>query len=425
MALPEYIGKYQIKSELGSGNMGVVYLAHDPTIERDIAIKMIHARMLEESGEREKMLGRFQIEAHAVGQISHPNIVTIYDYDEMPDGSPYFVMELVEGRELFELIRVNPTITFEQMTYLMQQVLSGLGYTHDREIIHCDIKPQNIFVMRGLKAKIADFGIAKIAYKEGEDNPAGSPQYMSPEQLLQKKLDGRTDLFSAAVVFYELVTGVRPFKGKTNSLRDLLHSIMKDDPKPPSSLNPNLPKSFDRVILKALEKERDDRYQTAADFSEAITQSYRGDQRSKVPLFKRPAVYWPFSLAVVGIVSVLLASRPDIVIEAPVKKINLTYEESNKILTLLKVARFHFKVGRIVSPPGSSAFDAYNQVLKIDPHNRDAHIGKQEIVEKLATKIRYLHKQGEYSSARKKLHLSVNLFPQNKQLIVLQDELSD
>ncbi|MBT5231055.1 MAG: serine/threonine protein kinase [Methylococcales bacterium] len=430
MTHPTKIGKYDILSTLGSGNMGVVYRAHDPEIGRDIAIKMIHASMLNQDAEREKLLRQFKAEVQAVGQISQRNIVPIYEYGEMEDGSPYFVMELIQGLELHDHIKKKTVFSFEQMTHLMQEVLRGLQNTHERGIIHLDIKPRNIFLTdcdsgASACAKIADFGIAKLAYikPDDEDDLTGTPLYMSPEQFLQETLDGRSDLFSTAVVFYELATGKRPFSNAV-TLREIFLAVMKTDPIPPSELNPSLPKSFDDVMLKALQKKPEHRYQTALEFSQAVTQSYESFKKSQVPLVKRLSFYGPVLLGFASLVSVFLFSSPDIIVlDSSKAQVVLSVEQQKKVIRLLKVAKAHEITRRYLKPHGSSAFDAYQQILLIDPLNKAAHIGLQNIVGKIISNIEMLYAKGLREHALQSLELAKGLFPKNEALGQLEDTL--
>ncbi|NRB40304.1 MAG: serine/threonine protein kinase [Pseudomonadales bacterium] len=273
--IPKKIGKYHIEGVLGKGAMGVVYKALDEKIGRQVAIKTIHAHLLGED-KSDEMLKRFNVEIQAVGKLSHPNIVGIYDTDEFqPDETsdikvPYFTMEFVEGCELASMLEKGQRFTTTQIVHIIAQVLDGFDYTHQRGIIHRDIKPANIFINDRSDAKIADFGIARFEDSSLTKTGSiiGTPNYMSPEQCAGQVLDLRTDLFSIAVMLYEMLTGEKPFQG--NTAHAIMLRITTSMPEKPSGLNPSLPKLFDRLMAKALAKEPKARFQTAAEFRDAL-----------------------------------------------------------------------------------------------------------------------------------------------------------
>ena len=252
------IGRYQIQAELGRGAMGIVYRGFDPNIGRTVAIKAI----LLDTGDPQA-IQRLQREAQAAGILSHPNIVTVYDAGE-DNGLFYIAMELVVGDTLQQVMASGP-IPVEQAIPIVAQVGAALDYAHTRQIIHRDVKPANIMVSEG-RVKVMDFGIAKIigSGMTTTGEILGTPAYMSPELVKGLTLDGSSDLFSLGAMFYQMVTGVKPFTG--DSITTLLYKILQEDPPPPSAVNRSLPPGLDYPVLKTLAKEPAARYPNCAQF---------------------------------------------------------------------------------------------------------------------------------------------------------------
>ena len=261
---PEKFGRYKVLNELGRGAMGIVYLAEDEALSRTVAIKMI--ALTGSAQERDLHEGRFRQEARAAGGISHPSIITIYDVGREGDIA-FIAMELVEGRELREMIR-DGSLSLAQSIELAALVAEGLEYAHARGIVHRDIKPGNIMVLRDGRIKIMDFGIARLrepTVKTQTGVLLGSPQYMSPEQISGQGLDGRADIFSLGVVLYEMLTGVKPFDAP--DLTQVLFWVVNMPAKPPSERRPGLPPVVDYILARALKKNPEERYATAAEFA--------------------------------------------------------------------------------------------------------------------------------------------------------------
>jgi serine/threonine-protein kinase len=266
-------GRYEIISELGKGAMGIVYLAHDPNINRKIALKILRPERVSSPD----FLHRFLKEALAIGRLAHHNIVTVYDVGEDRE-TVYIAMEYLEGRPLNQLAK-EETLNIKQVIDIGTQVADALDYAHSKGIIHRDIKPQNIILTNDGKVKITDFGIAHIEDPESSlqtqaGEILGTPSYMSPEQVMGEKVDGRSDLFSLGVILYELATGgTRPFKG--GNLASIFKSITMDEPVIPVKENPQIPPYLSDSIMKSLRKEPEKRFQAGREMSQALVDSVK------------------------------------------------------------------------------------------------------------------------------------------------------
>jgi predicted Ser/Thr protein kinase len=255
------VGRYEIIGELGRGAMGVVYKAQDPTIGRTVALKTM--RIDVHGLETDEVLRRFKNEARAAGLLNHPNIVTIYDAGEQA-GMFYIAMEFIEGTTLHALITEKRVLPAEEIIQISRQICKGLDYAHSNGIIHRDIKPANIMITAEGTVKIMDFGIAKAGGgMTSTGQVLGTPNYMSPEQVKGKVLDGRSDLFSFGVVLYEMVTGEKPFAGQ--NVTTIIYKIVNETPIAPRDLDVTIHPGLSMVVAKALAKPPDDRYQTGAE----------------------------------------------------------------------------------------------------------------------------------------------------------------
>jgi diguanylate cyclase (GGDEF)-like protein len=257
-----HLGRYEIVGELGRGSMGVVYKAKDPLIGRFVAIKVANLKGLS-SAEIEEYESRFYQEAQAAGRLNHNHIFTIYDMGKSGDIA-YIAMEILEGRELQEIIEGKQNLSIEEILNISIQVANALGYAHQQGVVHRDIKPENIMVLNNNQVKIADFGIAKMTaslLRTQTTKILGSPLYMSPEQIQSNPTDARSDIFSFGIVMYKMLTGQLPFKGD-NTLA-LMFQIVQNDAPPPSVLNSKIPEFLDSIVAKCLAKEPSARYQTA------------------------------------------------------------------------------------------------------------------------------------------------------------------
>lgn len=269
MELPKRLGKYPITGILGKGAMGVVYRGHDPVIKRQVAIKTIHRQFIHDDDKAEAVAGRFRKEAQAAGALSHPGIVSVYEYGEDADYA-YIAMECVEGKSLGDYFNLGVKFELRDATSIMAQLLEALEYAHVHSVWHRDIKPANIIIMSSGRVKLADFGVARIeTFDRTQTNMLlGTPGYIAPEYYLGAEIDHRVDIFSSGVVFYQLLTGQAPFRGTPESI---MHSVCYLDPDPPSDVEPlRCPPQFDTVIARALMKKPEDRYPSAGALRAAI-----------------------------------------------------------------------------------------------------------------------------------------------------------
>ncbi|KWT65637.1 MULTISPECIES: serine/threonine-protein kinase [unclassified Variovorax] len=260
--VPTHVGPYPIRGVVGSGAMGMVYLAHDPAIDRPVAIKTIHRRLLETSDDDPSVVARFRVEAKAAGRLTHRNIVPVYQFGEDNDCA-YIVMEYVAGRNLRDYIHAPRKLEIPQVLCLMLQLLDGLHYAHERGIVHRDIKPANLLVADDGRLKITDFGIARTESSNLTRGTSviGSPGYIAPEQYTNSDVDRRVDVFSAGVLLYHMLSGTTPFVGTDEAI---MYKIVYEPHKPLSEVtnDPGL-EPFDAVLDRALAKDPAQRYATA------------------------------------------------------------------------------------------------------------------------------------------------------------------
>jgi serine/threonine protein kinase len=260
-----HLGRYEIIEDLGRGAMGMVLKARDPLIERTVAIKTVVCLGLapDEAEARER---RFFGEAKCAGRLNHPNIVTIHDVGRDSEVA-YIAMEYVEGRSLREVLDSGVVLGAERIADITAQVADGLAFAHANDVVHCDVKPGNVMLLDSGSVKIADFGVAVLpsAPLPADGTTIGSPKYMSPEQVTGQRLDGRSDIFSLGALLYEMLTGVPPFSG--DNLGSVLQQVIHTDPVAPSSRRRNLHPGFDAIVAKAMAKDPERRYRTAAEMA--------------------------------------------------------------------------------------------------------------------------------------------------------------
>nr|WP_306805823.1 serine/threonine-protein kinase [Caballeronia sp. BR00000012568055] len=271
------LGKYRIDGVLGAGAMGVVYRAFDPHIERPVALKTVRHELFEH-GERESLKARLRNEAQAAGRLTHPNIVGVYEYGETRD-TAYIAMELVSGQSLKPMLDAGRPADLAKALDWFAQLLAALGFAHDHGVVHRDIKPANLLVSAQGRLKVADFGVAHVESSTLTLAGAmiGTPSYMSPEQFTGEPVDARSDLFSAAIVLYQMLTGCRPFAGASQA--EVMRQVMHETPRLPCAVNPALPPAFDDMLMRALSRRPSARFQTAAALADAL----RGVRTSVAP----------------------------------------------------------------------------------------------------------------------------------------------
>jgi galactitol-specific phosphotransferase system IIB component len=275
-------GRYEFVGELGRGAMGVVYKAMDPVIGRTVAVKAIRLSAEGTGLSRPELLARFQTEARAAGLLTHPNIVVVFDAGE-EDGLYYITMELVEGKSLQALLDSGQSFPLPRTLRIMEQTCSALQFAHERNVVHRDIKPANLMLTADDTVKVTDFGTAKILQFGTVQQTAhvmGTPSYMSPEQVKGRAVDGRSDIFSLGVMLYEMVTGEKPFPGQ--NITTVIYKIVNEDPVPPRQIDPSIHPGISTVIMKALVKDPEQRYQSCREMLEDL-KNYRAVAASGNP----------------------------------------------------------------------------------------------------------------------------------------------
>jgi serine/threonine protein kinase len=282
------ISHYKVVSKLGEGGMGVVYLAEDTKLDRQVALKFLPPGL----AAREDTRKRFVQEAKAASSLDHPNICTIFEINETPEGQMFISMPYYDGETLQERIARGP-VPVDEAVDIVHQLASGLAEAHTEGIVHRDIKPGNILLRSNGQVKIVDFGLAKLATETRltkTGSTLGTVAYMSPEQARGDEIDGRSDLFSLGVVFYELLTGRLPFRGDHGAA--IVYSILHTDPEPLATHRDDMPAGLQEVVSRALAKDAGERYQTAGEFKGALAElgwvgaSHAGTA-SRAPLMPR------------------------------------------------------------------------------------------------------------------------------------------
>jgi serine/threonine-protein kinase len=272
-------GQFQILQKIGSGGMGSVYKAAQPAMNRMVAVKILHPKLTN----RKDLVSRFRREARAMSHLTHPNTVKVFLYGDLDDGSLYIVMEYLEGKNLNQVVRKEGPMACERAVPVLIQVCGALQEAHLQGIIHRDLKPENIFLSTngGLRdyPKVLDFGLAKVTERElrpgsimltQEGMVFGTPEFMSPEQAQGKPLDARSDIYSLAVILYEVLTGKLPFDARTPMEYIQMHVTRPPIPIDERVPGRRFPDGFDAMLRKALEKRPEDRYSSAADFAQAL-----------------------------------------------------------------------------------------------------------------------------------------------------------
>jgi serine/threonine protein kinase len=261
--LGKRLGVYELQEEIGRGAMGIVYRGRQVTLDRTVAVKVL----LESLVGDESFVTRFIREARIVASLSHPNIIHVYDAG-VSDNLLYFAMEFISGPTVAQLLKQNGRLPVAQAVEIAVQVASALDYAHvEARLVHRDVKPENMMLDRWGKVKVVDFGLARVAGTNAitrVGTVVGSLYYVPPEQLLGHKLDGRADVYALGVALYEMMTGQRPYRGR--SLAEMTQAIISGPLTPPSSLEPSVPKELETVLYKALMRDREQRFSSAAEF---------------------------------------------------------------------------------------------------------------------------------------------------------------
>lgn len=290
--MPQTIGRYQVQESIGFGAMGAVYKAFDPLIKRTLAIKTIRLDIPRQSPQYKSFIDRFYHEARISGTLSHPNIVTLFDIGE-ENGLPYLAMEYVEGETIAGILEKGQRFKPERVIGLVSQIAAAVDYAHTKGVIHRDIKPSNLILHEGDKVKVTDFGIAKLIDAEMTQSGTllGTPSYMSPEQAMGEKLDGRSDIFALGVCAFEMLSGEQPFPG--NNVTSILYKLVHVDPIEPANLEMNglVPDKWHQVFGRVLAKKPDDRYQTATEFVQDLEYclgAWFGSAVGEVPVDEAP-----------------------------------------------------------------------------------------------------------------------------------------
>lgn len=306
-------GQYEILEKIGIGGMATVYKAHQRKLDRSVAVKIMHQTIAQD----ENFLARFEREARIIAKLDHPYIVPIYDYDTY-ENQPYLVMKYVDGQTLKAVLRQGP-VQPKEVLRILERVGSALQYAHEHGILHRDIKPSNIMLDNRGEVYLMDFGLARIT-QSGEstmsaDVMLGTPHYISPEQAQgNKDLDSRTDVYSLGVVLYELVTGRVPFMGDTSYA--IVHAQITEKPPSPREINPNIPPSVEAVLLRALAKNRDDRYQSVKALVDAYRDAIQGESQFSPVMQIAPKEQTPANM------------QPNVMVEQLDKVIETWAEES-------------------------------------------------------------------------------------------------
>ncbi|PZW50856.1 serine/threonine-protein kinase [Humitalea rosea] len=284
---PRLIGRYVVEGVIGRGAMGVILRAHDPELDRILAIKLI-ARDLLEGADGAEYIARFQREARASSRCAHPNIVAVHDFG-LHEGQPYLAMEFVDGVSLQAALEAGRRFTVPEAVHVVAQMLDALDCAHAAGIVHRDIKPANLLLLSDLRAKLADFGIARVGNSDltRVGDMIGTPSYMSPEQCLGTTIDARTDLFSTGTVLHELLSGARAFAG--GSMIEVVRRVVDGSPPPlPEAVGAAFP-ALPAVLARALAKQPEARFASAAAMARALRDALVGNRAADATFVQAPA----------------------------------------------------------------------------------------------------------------------------------------
>ena len=430
MGIPTKLGKYVIKSELGRGAMGVVYRAEDPRLGRPVALKTMSPTV---AGDPE-LLQRFYREAQSAGKLSHPNIVTIYDIDEA-DGIPFIAMEFLEGESLEQIITSRKDVTIVMKVNIMVQTCRGLHYAHQHGIVHRDVKPANIVVLKDGTVRIVDFGIARIVGGSMTRTGIvlGTPMYMSPEQVLGHAVDARSDIFSVGVILYELVTLQNPFAAA--DMPTILYKIVEQPPPPLSSLLPNCPPQLDNIVARALSKNREERYQSAEDLAFDLQQVGDFLKRHMVDVYieqgQRSYEEGNFTLAKESLQKVLEIDSNHNMAKGLLGKVQeqiYSRQRAQKVEQALRQAK-----EALAGEQYDEALGALDEVLRLEPRHPEAQQYKQLAIERRDRKrkvVRHIERaeklmaDADLKGAKSQLEAVLALDPEHTSALAMMDSIT-
>jgi eukaryotic-like serine/threonine-protein kinase len=319
MAHPAKLGRYEILQPLGQGAMGCVYEARDPVIDRTVAVKTVGSLLLG-SQAAEEFLERFRREARAAGRLSHPNVVPVHDMGvDEATGTPFIVMEYVDGVSLATVLKENPVLPLPQALELLEQVAAALDEAHRSGIVHRDVKPGNVFLDTRGRVKVGDFGIARLPESDLTETGVrlGTPGYLPPEVLQGEKADARGDVFALGALAYQVLTGRRPFEGPTREA--IAVQVLQSDPAEPRTLRPDLPAPVSELVMRALRRDPKGRPPHAGAFLEGLRATRPGPQptlttAAAVPAPRRRLLPW---LAIAARLAAALCAAAFLVLKGP------------------------------------------------------------------------------------------------------------
>ena len=428
--MPTKYGKYIVKSEVGRGGMGIVYLAEDPRLHRSVAVKVMSPAM---AGDPE-LLSRFYREAESAGQLRHPNIVTIYDIDEA-DGIPFIAMEFLEGETLDKIIAARKELPVVKKLDIVAQTCKGLNYAHQRGVVHRDVKPPNIDVEKDGLVKILDFGIARIgeSHRTRTGTILGTPMYMSPEQVLGQTVDGRSDVFSVGVILYELLTYRNPFSAQ--DIGTILYKIINESPQPVSALVTNCPPGLDAIVTRALAKNREERYQNGEDLAFDLQQMADRLKRHMIEVYtqegQRSFAAGNLTVAKEVLQKALeIDSSHDLAkgLFAKVQDQIYLRERNQKIEQMLRQAKADLQGDQF-----EEAIGLLDEILKLDPEHAEAQrdkafaVDRQERARNIAQHLERAEKlmaDGDLRGAQAPLQAVLALDPEHAAAAEMMDSIS-
>ncbi|MCB1679226.1 MAG: protein kinase [Halioglobus sp.] len=430
MSEPERLGKYRVDGILGEGGMGVIYRGYDEDVGQAVAIKTIRPSLLKGRAGRE-LQARFLREAQAQIRLHHPNIVPIYEFQPGGEEMPFFAMEYVEGKSLKEYLALGMHCNLELSLHIIGQVLDALAFSHRKGIVHRDIKPANILFLEDdyYSVKIVDFGIAHIEESEYTQTGRmmGTPQYYSPEQSMGRKVDARSDLYSTALVWYELLT-CEKLSPKLAAATHR-HGVTDEHLARLNMYPAETQKLLKSVLRRALATDPDKRYQSASDFSAALQPLLQ----EPAPVKRRRGTRWIGGTAALGLALLTLlyvayragVSWPDLFGEAvePAPRTALNAEQQQELADRLRRGDLHLAVGRLIAPQGSNAAHSYQRALEIDPGNTDAREGLQAVQRQLLAQLQEQRGRGPAQQQCNELQVARHVFPDNARFAALWEEL--